>query len=119
MGRIRGRHYNEQEHLRVGLRIERREMPPLVFRDHDALAAICRRYHIRRRCLARPRKNWRQRRGFARGVPAEARPSLLTKARIEIAPSSLLHGRKVDLHTAQDLSQYFRDEVVRTAEDAI
>lgn len=30
--------------------------------------------------------------------------------------SDLLGGRKVDLRTPQDLSSYFRDEVVRTAE---
>jgi hypothetical protein len=28
----------------------------------------------------------------------------------------MLGGKKVDLRTAQDLSRYFRDEVVRTAE---
>ena len=45
-----------------------------------------------------------------------ARPSLLTMAEIEIELSSLVGGRKVDLRTAQDLSRYFRDEVVRMAE---
>ena len=29
--------------------------------------------------------------------------------------SELLGGRRVDLRTAEDLSRYFRDEVVRTA----
>jgi predicted nucleotidyltransferase len=37
-------------------------------------------------------------------------------AQIEIELSSLLGGRKVDLRTAGDLSRFFRDEVVRTAE---
>jgi predicted nucleotidyltransferase len=46
----------------------------------------------------------------------DAKPSLLTMARIEIELSSLLGGRKVDLRTAQDLSRYFREEVVRAAE---
>ena len=45
-----------------------------------------------------------------------AKPSLLTMARIEIEMSSLLGGRKVDLRTAQDLSRYFREEVIRAAE---
>jgi len=45
-----------------------------------------------------------------------AKPSLLTMARIEIELSPLLDGRKVDLRTANDLSRYFRDEVLRTAE---
>ena len=47
---------------------------------------------------------------------AGARPSLLTMAGIEIELSPLVGGRKVDLRTATDLSRYFRDEVVRTAE---
>jgi predicted nucleotidyltransferase len=46
----------------------------------------------------------------------DARPSLLTMADIEIELSSLLGGRKVDLRTAADLSRYFREEVVRSAE---
>ena len=37
-------------------------------------------------------------------------------AEIERALSSLLGGRKVDLRTAQDLSRYFREDVVRAAE---
>ena len=36
-------------------------------------------------------------------------------AKIELELMSLLNGRKVDLRTAQDLSRYFRDEVLRTA----
>ncbi|MCL4799146.1 MAG: nucleotidyltransferase family protein [Burkholderiales bacterium] len=46
----------------------------------------------------------------------DARPTLLDIAQMEIDLSKLLGGRKVDLRTAQDLSRYFRDEVVRTAE---
>lgn len=45
-----------------------------------------------------------------------ARPTLLDMAQIEIELSQALGGRKVDLRTPQDLSRYFRDEVVRTAE---
>lgn len=36
-------------------------------------------------------------------------------ANLEAELSVLLGGRRVDLRTAQDLSRYFRDEVVRTA----
>ena len=43
-------------------------------------------------------------------------PSLLGIARMEQELSDLLGGKKVDLRTPQDLSRYFRDEVVRTAE---
>lgn len=46
----------------------------------------------------------------------EAEPTLLTMAAIEHELSAMLGGRAVDLRTAQDLSRYFRDEVVRTAE---
>ncbi len=46
----------------------------------------------------------------------EARPTLLDMARIEIELSQALGGCKVDLRTPQDLSRYFRDEVVRTAQ---
>jgi predicted nucleotidyltransferase len=45
-----------------------------------------------------------------------ARPSLLDMATIEEELSRLLGGRRVDLRTPQDLSRYFRDEVVREAE---
>ena len=37
-------------------------------------------------------------------------------AQIEIELSELLGGVKVDLRTAEELSRYFRDEVVRTAQ---
>ncbi len=42
-------------------------------------------------------------------------PGLLGLARIERELSALL-GRPVDLHTPQDLSRYFREEVLREAE---
>ena len=45
-----------------------------------------------------------------------ARPTLLDMAQIEIELSRALGGRKVDLRTPQDLSRYFRDEVVRSAQ---
>jgi predicted nucleotidyltransferase len=43
-------------------------------------------------------------------------PTLFDMAEIEQELSRLLGGRKVDLRTPQDLSRYFRDEVVRTSE---
>src|SRR3974377_2259697 len=91
-----------------------------VFRDHDALAAICRRNHIRRLSLFGSILKGSERPDSDVDLLVEfepqARPSLLTMARIEIELSSLLGGRKVDLRTAQDLSRYFREEVVRAAE---
>jgi uncharacterized protein len=45
-------------------------------------------------------------------------PGLLALVRMEDEFAELLGlGRKVDLRTAQDLSQYFRDEVVAHAEE--
>ena len=46
--------------------------------------------------------------------PGEA-PSLLDLARMERDLSTLLDGRKVDLRTPNELSRYFRDEVLSTA----
>ena len=43
-------------------------------------------------------------------------PGLLGVAALEIALSDLFGGRKVDLRTPEDLSRYFRQEVVDAAE---
>ena len=42
-------------------------------------------------------------------------PGLLGIAGMEIELSTLLGGRKVDLRTPEDLSRYFRQEVLETA----
>ena len=91
-----------------------------LFPDQAALAALCRRHHIRRLSLfgstlkgtARPDSDI----DLLVEFEPEARPSLLTMAQIEIELSALLDGRRVDLRTREDLSRYFRDEVVRMAE---
>jgi predicted nucleotidyltransferase len=49
---------------------------------------------------------------FARGKV----PGLIGLSRMERELSELLGGQKVDLRTPQDLSKYFRQEVVETAE---
>ncbi len=91
-----------------------------LFSDSEALAALCRRYRIRRLSLFGSTLS-----GAARSdsdvdllveFEPEAKPSLLTMAEIELELSPLVRARKVDLRTAEDLSRYFRDEVVRTAE---
>jgi predicted nucleotidyltransferase len=46
----------------------------------------------------------------------DAHPTLLDLAQIEIELSQALGGRKVDVRTPEDLSRFFRDEVLRTAE---
>ena len=43
-------------------------------------------------------------------------PGFLRVAQIERELSLLLDNRKVDLHTSQDLSRYFRKDVLATAE---
>ncbi|TKJ33690.1 MAG: nucleotidyltransferase [Planctomycetes bacterium B3_Pla] len=42
-------------------------------------------------------------------------PGLFTIVKMEMELTEML-GRKVDMRTAEDLSRYFRDEVVRNAE---
>ena len=87
--------------------------------DRDALGALCRRRHIRRLSLfgsalkgtAGPDSDIDLLVEFEPGKE----PGLLGLAEIEGELSSLL-GRSADLRTAQDLSEYFRDEVLRTAE---
>jgi predicted nucleotidyltransferase len=95
-------------------------MPAVLFADQAALAGLCRRHHIRRLSLfgsvlkgtARPDSDVDLLVEFEPGRT----PGLLGIARIETELSSLLGGRRVDLRTSQDLSQYFRAEVVGTAE---
>jgi predicted nucleotidyltransferase len=87
--------------------------------DFDAVAEICRRHHIRKLSLFgsvlagtdRPDSDV----DLLVEFEPDATPTLLDMARIEAELSSLL-GRQVDLRTAEDLSSYFRDEVVRKAE---
>ena len=95
-------------------------MPDRLVADRAALGALCRQRHIRRLSLfgsvlkgsARPDSDVDLLVEFSR----EARPSFLDLAEIEQELSALLAGRRVDLRTAEDLSRYFRDEVLRDAE---
>lgn len=88
--------------------------------DPEILAEVCRRHHIRKLSLfgsmlkgtARPDSDIDLLVEFEPGHV----PGLIALAGIEIELSDLL-GRKVDLRTAEDLSRYFRDEVVREAEE--
>jgi len=91
-----------------------------LFADRAALASLCRRRHIRRLSLYGSELKGEMRQGsdidllveFSRG----AKPSFLDLAEIEQELSALLSGRRVDLRTAEDLSRYFRDQVLREAE---
>jgi uncharacterized protein len=88
--------------------------------DKEALAELCRRHHIRRLSLfgsvlkgaAWPDSDVDL---LVEFVPGKE-PGLLGLAAIEIELSQLLGGCPVDLRTPHDLSKYFRDEVLRTAE---
>jgi predicted nucleotidyltransferase len=97
-----------------------KNMPVRVFPDPSALAALCRRYRIRRLSLFGSALKGTSRADSDVDLLVEfepdAKPSLLTMLSIEIELSPLLRGRKVDVRTAQDLSRYFRDETVQTAE---
>jgi uncharacterized protein len=88
--------------------------------DEATLARFCEQHHIRRLALFGS-----QLKGTARPdsdvdllveFDPDAHPTLLDMAQMEIELSHRLGGRKVDVRTAEDLSRYFRDEVVRTAE---
>ena len=95
-------------------------MTKSLFSDPGALASLCRRHGIHRLSLfgstlkgtARPDSDV----DLLVEFEPDARPNLMTMARIENELAPLLNGRKVDLRTARELSRYFRDEVVRTAE---
>jgi uncharacterized protein len=88
--------------------------------DQEALGELCRRHRICRLSLFgsvlkgtnRPDSDIDLLVEFEPG----AIPGLLGMAAIEAELSELLGDRRVDLRTAEDLSRYFRDEVVRSAE---
>lgn len=95
-------------------------MKRLLNLDAEALAQFCKAHHIRRLSLFGS-----QLKGTARPdsdvdllveFDPDHVPGLLGIAAMELRLSEMLGGRRVDLRTAQDLSSYFRDEVVRTAE---
>jgi predicted nucleotidyltransferase len=88
--------------------------------DSEALERVCRRHRIQKLSLFGSRLK-----GTARPdsdvdllveFMPEARPTLLDMAEIENELSELLGGIRVDLRTAQELSRYFRDDVVNQAE---
>ncbi len=88
--------------------------------DKTQLADFCRRHHIRR--LAFFGSVLRD--DFSPGSDVDVLvefdpehiPGLFGIARLERELSVLLGGRKVDLRTPEDLSRYFRDDVLRQAE---
>ena len=94
-------------------------MTEALFTDPETLAEFCRRNGIRRLSLFGSRVT-----GTARPdsdvdllveFEPECVPSLFALARMERELSEMLGGLRVDLRTEQDLSRYFRDEVVSSA----
>ena len=95
-------------------------MHPCLNIEENTLARLCRAHRIGRLALFGSQLQGRARPDSDIDLLVEfepdARPTLLDMAQIEIELSQAMGGRKVDLRTPQDLSRYFRDEVVRTAE---
>ena len=95
-------------------------MPDVLFNNPVALASLCRRHHIRRLSLFGSTLKGTNRQDSDVDLLVEfepgGEPGLLGVAEIEAELSALLGRSRVDLRTAGDLSPYFRDEVVRTAE---
>lgn len=88
--------------------------------DKMTLARFCRRHHIRRLSLFGSHLTGRERPDsdvdlLVEFEPGRA-PGLIALEGMEAELSGLLGGRPVDLRTAQDLSRYFRDDVLRAAE---
>lgn len=95
-------------------------MHPSLNLDPATLTAFCRSHHIRRLSLFGS-----QLKGTATPdsdidllveFEPDAHPTFLDLAQIEIELSQTLGGKRVDVRTPEDLSRYFRDEVVRMAE---
>jgi hypothetical protein len=91
-----------------------------LFSDKPALDTLCRRYHIRQIALFGSTLKGTDRPDSDVDLLVEFedghKPGFLAVAQIEAELSALVGGRAVDLRTPQDLSRYFRDEVVRSAE---
>ena len=95
-------------------------MNPALSIDHETLARFCSSHGIRRLSL------FGSQRVGAAGPNSDIdllvefedgrEPGLIGLAAMETELSKLLGGRRVDLRTPHDLSRYFRDEVLRTAE---
>lgn len=87
--------------------------------DREAIAAFCRRHHIRRLSLFGSvlRDDFHEGSDVDLLVEFEpdSIPGLFRIVGMEQELSALV-GRKADLRTAGDLSKYFRERVIATAE---
>jgi predicted nucleotidyltransferase len=94
-------------------------MSPQLSIDRSAIADFCKRHHVRRLAL------------FGSVLRDDFGPESDVDVLVEFEPGhvpgfaffdlqeelSTIVGRTVDLHTAGSLSRYFRDRVVREAQD--
>jgi predicted nucleotidyltransferase len=91
----------------------------IVF-PQDQIAEFCRRHHIRRLAVfgSALRSDFNETSDIDILVEFEPDhiPGLLGMARMERELSALFGGRKVDLRTPEDLSRYFRQDVLNEAE---
>lgn len=87
--------------------------------DHERLAALCRRHHIRQLSLFGSRLKGTARHDSDVDLLVDFEPgtgtTLFDMVRIEMELGDLLGGKTVDLRTAAELSRFFRDEVISTA----
>lgn len=95
-------------------------MIPRLHVDPEALARLCRGHHILKLSLFGSALKGANRADSDVDLLVEfepgGTPGFLGLAALEAELSELLGGRRVDLRTPQDLSRYFRDEVLRMAE---
>jgi hypothetical protein len=95
-------------------------MNPAVSLPTEAIAAFCREHGIRRLSVfgSALRDDFTPDSDIDLLVEFEPDriPGLLGIARLERQLSALLGGRKVDLRTPEDLSRYFREQVLQEAE---
>jgi len=86
----------------------------------DRIAEFCRLHHIRRLAVfgSALRSDFNENSDIDILVEFEPEhiPGLFGMARLERELSKLLGGRKVDLRTPEDLSRYFREEVLNESE---
>lgn len=88
--------------------------------DKESIAAFCRKHHIRRLALFgsvlrddfTPDSDIDVLADFEPGHL----PGLFGISRMERELSIIFEGRRIDLWTAEDLSRYFRDDVLKEAE---
>jgi predicted nucleotidyltransferase len=88
--------------------------------DKDRLGEFCRRHHIAKLSFFGSvlREDFTPDSDIDVLIEFEIghTPGLLHMARMEREMSGLLQNRKVDLRTSQDLSRYFRQQVLATAQ---